>query len=252
MSLVEEEPERRIRMAHLAVVGSHAVNGVAQLHSELVKTRLLPDFHALWPERFQNKTNGVTHRRWLVAANPELTALITECIGPEWIEDTRRLSQLAPHALDAATQERFAATRSINKQRLARIAHVSTGVSVDPASLFDVHVKRIHEYKRQLLNVMHVIHRYLKTVEDGVQLEVPRTVIFSGKAAPGYAMAKLVIRLINGVGRRRQQGPAHRRQPARRVPARLPRLARGADHAGGGPQRTDLDGRNGGVRDRAT
>jgi len=134
-----------------------------------------------------------------VAANPELTALITECIGPEWVQDTTRLRQLAPHALDPATQERFAAARAVNKQRLARLAHVSTGVVVDPASLFDVQVKRIHEYKRQLLNVMHVVYRYLRAVEDGVRLDVPRTVIFSGKAAPGYAMAKLVIRLINGL-----------------------------------------------------
>jgi starch phosphorylase len=199
LSMIEETPERQIRMAHLAVAGSHRVNGVSRLHTDLLAGTVLPDFHQLWPERFTSITNGVNHRRWLGAANPELAALVTECIGPAWIDEPDRLRDLAACAGDAAVQERFAAIRRAHKDRLARLVRATTGVRLDPDSLFDVHIKRIHEYKRQLLNVMHVVYRYLRLVEDGVAPEQPRSVIFSGKAAPGYAMAKLVIRLVHHV-----------------------------------------------------
>jgi starch phosphorylase len=199
MSLVEEEPEKQVRMAHLAIAGSHAVNGVAALHSELVKTALVPDFHAMWPERFTNKTNGVSHRRWLLMANPDLADLITSRIGRAWIDEPEALAGFAAHAGDARVRREFSEIKRRNKEALARVIRSATGVEVDPGSLFDVQVKRIHEYKRQLLNVMHVIHLYLRAVEDGVRPETPRTVVFAGKAAPGYAMAKLIIRLVNGV-----------------------------------------------------
>jgi starch phosphorylase len=199
MSLVEEGVEKQVRMAHLAIVGSHSVNGVAALHSQLVKTALVPDFHAMWPARFNNKTNGVTHRRWLVHANPDLARLVSDRIGPGWIEDPAGLRAFEASAADASTRAAFAEVKRRNKDVLVRIIRSATGVVVDPASLFDVHVKRIHEYKRQLLNVMHVVHLYLRAVEDGVRPEIPRTVIVAGKAAPGYAMAKLIIRLIHGV-----------------------------------------------------
>jgi len=199
MSMIEETPERQIRMAHLALAGSHRVNGVSRLHTDLLARTVLPDFHRLWPERFTSLTNGVNHRRWLAAVNPELAALVTDCIGSAWIDEPERLRDLVAYAGDAAVQDRFAATRRAHKERLARLVRATTGIRLDVESLFDVQIKRIHEYKRQLLNVMHVIYRYLRLVEDGVPPEQPRSVVFSGKAAPGYAMAKLVIRLIHHV-----------------------------------------------------
>jgi glycogen phosphorylase len=199
MSLIEEGSEQQVRMAHLAIVGSHSVNGVAALHTELVKTTLVPDFHELWPERFNNKTNGVTHRRWLMHANPGLRALVTSRIGEGWIADAMRLREFGHWSADPETQEAFRRVKRANKERLARVIRQATRETVDLESMFDVQVKRIHEYKRQLLNVMHVIHLYLRAVEDGVAPDVPRTVIFAGKAAPGYVMAKLIISLIHGL-----------------------------------------------------
>ncbi len=199
MSIIEEEPEKQVRMAHLAIVGSHSVNGVAALHSELVKRQLVPDFYQLWPERFGNKTNGVTPRRWLLKANPGLADLITRTIGDGWITDLNALRDLEPHAEDPAFQEAFRAVKRANKRRLAHIVQDTARVKVDPKSLFDVQVKRIHEYKRQLLNALQVIHRYLCLVEDRVVPQVPRTYLFAGKAAPGYQMAKLIIKLIHNV-----------------------------------------------------
>jgi starch phosphorylase len=199
LSLIEESPERQVRMAHVAIVGCHSVNGVAALHSELVKTTLVPDFHEMWPERFNNKTNGVTHRRWLLQANPALAELISARIGPGWVDDPFALGDLAPLARDPSTRTQFAEIRHRNKEALSRIVRAAVGVRVDPTSMFDVHVKRIHEYKRQLLNVLRVIHVYLGAVQDGVLPDTPRTVLFAGKAAPGYVMAKLIIRLIHGV-----------------------------------------------------
>jgi len=200
MSLVEEGAPKQVRMAHLAIVGSHAVNGVSALHSRLVQTTLAPDFYRLWPERFNNKTNGVTPRRWLLQANPGLARLITETIGDGWITRLDTLRALEPWAGDGAFLEAFRAVKRSNKARLARVIAETTGVTVDPDSLFDVQVKRIHEYKRQLLKVMHIVHEYLCLIEDGAPPSVPRTYVFAGKAAPGYRAAKLIIKTICSVG----------------------------------------------------
>src|SRR5262249_31997812 len=162
------------------------VNGVAALHSELVKTNLVPDFYQLWPERFNNKTNGVTQRRWLLKANPLLAHLITRTIGDGWITDLYKLKALETYAQDEGFQREFMNVKRSNKEKLARVIQDTTRVTVDPASLFDVQVKRMHEYKRQLLNVMHIIHEYLCLLEDQKEPIVPRTYIFAGKAAPGY------------------------------------------------------------------
>jgi len=201
VSIIEESDPKRARMANLAIAGSFAVNGVSELHTRLLKQRLVPDFYEFWPEKFHNKTNGITPRRWLRHANPELAALVSERIGDEWVRNLDALVALEPHIEDPAFRERFLAIKHANKQRLARVVQAKTGVDVDPSSLFDVQVKRIHEYKRQLLAAMHVIHLYLSLVEDGRELETPRTCLFAGKAAPSYAMAKLVIRLVNEVAR---------------------------------------------------
>jgi starch phosphorylase len=199
MSLVEEGPVRQVRMAHLAVVGSHSVNGVAALHTELLKAELFQDFHRLWPDRFNNKTNGVTPRRWLLQANPELARVITECIGPGWETDADQLRRLEPLAQDPAFRRQFREVKRANKERLAEIIRHQTGLAVDTDSMFDVQVKRLHEYKRQLLAVLHVAAQYLRLKADPQSLPVARTWIFGGKAAPGYQMAKLHIKLINSV-----------------------------------------------------
>jgi starch phosphorylase len=200
LSLIEEHGARYVRMAHLACVGSHAINGVAELHSELLKQDVLRDFHALWPERFQNKTNGVTPRRWMVLANPRLTRLISESIGDAWIKDLGELTKLEQLAADASFRARWSDIKRANKRDFAQLAQSRAGVAVDPDSLFDVQVKRIHEYKRQHLNILHVIALYHR-LKDNPNLEMqPRTFIFGGKAAPGYHIAKLIIKLINSVG----------------------------------------------------
>ncbi len=199
MSLVEEGNPKQVRMANLAIIGSHSINGVAAVHSELVKTDLVPDFAQMYPERFNNKTNGVTPRRWLLSANPSLAALVTEIVGPGWVTDLDKLRGLERVARDASFQERFRAVKNANKQRLARIVRDATGVSLATDVLFDVQVKRIHEYKRQLLNVLHIVYKYLCLVEDGRQPTQPRAFVFAGKAAPGYHVAKQIIRLINDV-----------------------------------------------------
>lgn len=198
-SLIEEGPQKHVRMAHLAVVGSHAVNGVAALHSELLKTSLMPDFYRLWPERFTNKTNGVTQRRWLLKANPLLARLLCQTIGEGWITNLDELKALEPYAADEDFQHTFLDIKSANKERLASVIQDTTRILVDPHALFDVHIKRIHEYKRQLLNVMRIIHEYLRLVEDQVDPPVPRTYVFAGKAAPGYWAAKQIIKLLHNV-----------------------------------------------------
>jgi starch phosphorylase len=197
MSLVEESRGKRIRMAHLAIVGSHKVNGVAAIHTQLMKETIFSDFHRLWPQKIVNMTNGVTPRRWLNQANPALAHLITRHIGRDWLKDLDQLRRLAPLAEDAGFREHFARVKHDNKLRLAEAIRQRLGVAVDPASIFDVQIKRIHEYKRQLLNLLHVITLYnrLRAGADAT----PRTVVFGGKAAPGYRMAKLIIRLINDV-----------------------------------------------------
>jgi starch phosphorylase len=199
MSLIEEGNPRQVRMAHLSIVGGHSVNGVAAVHSELVKTDLVPDFHEFWPEKFNNKTNGVTPRRWMLSANPGLSRLITETIGNGWGTNLDELRSLEPQAEDEQFQKKFLDVKRTNKQRLARLVKETTGEVLDPDSLFDVQIKRIHEYKRQLLNVLHVVHEYLCLVEDKKEPVHPRVCVFAGKAAPGYQAAKQIIRLINDV-----------------------------------------------------
>jgi starch phosphorylase len=199
MSIIEEDNGRCVRMAHLAIVGSHSVNGVSALHSKLVQTALVPDFYQLWPERFNNKTNGITQRRWLLQANPRLANLLTTTVGDGWITDLEQLKLLEPYAYDKAFQHVFMGIKRANKDRLARVIKDTTGVSVSPESLFDIQVKRIHEYKRQSLNVLHIIHMYLSLIEDGKTPIVPRTFIFAGKAAPEYVAAKQTIKLIHNV-----------------------------------------------------
>ncbi len=198
-SIIEEGEPKHVRMAHLAIVGSHSVNGVSRLHSELVKTSLVPDFYALWPERFNNKTNGITQRRWLLQANPGLANLITETIGDAWITNLDALKGLESQAQDAAFQQAFMAVKQANKTRLAQRIEQTTGVRVSPESLFDIQVQRIHEYKRQSLNLLHIIHTYLRLIEDQVPPPVPRTFIFAGKAAPEYWAAKQIIHMIHSV-----------------------------------------------------
>jgi starch phosphorylase len=199
MSLIEEGWEQQVRMAYLAIVGSFSVNGVAQLHSDLLVQGMFSDFHELWPEKFNNKTNGITPRRWLAGCNPDLAALITKTIGDEWTRDLTRLAELAQHADDPAFCKRWRTIKRNNKERLASYASNELGVTLDPDALFDVQVKRIHEYKRQLLNALHVIHLYDRIRRGDVKDWTPRVVFFGGKAAPGYQMAKRIIKLINAI-----------------------------------------------------
>ena len=199
MSLIDEKGGKRVRMANLASVGSHAINGVAALHTELLKASVLRDFHELWPERFSNKTNGVTPRRFLALANPELRELINRTIGTGWITHLDELKKLEPFTEDAAFRAEWREVKQANKQRLATWIHAQTGTEFDPSWLFDIQVKRIHEYKRQHLNVLHIATLY-KRLKDNPSLEIPpRAFIFGGKAAPGYFLAKRIIKLINAV-----------------------------------------------------
>jgi glycogen phosphorylase len=205
MSIIEEGDDKHVRMAALGIVGSHSVNGVAQLHTEILKTRVFRDFHELWPEKFSNKTNGITQRRWLLKSNPDLAGIIGDAIGTGWVTDLPQLKKLIPLADDPGFGEAWRAVKRANKLRLAEIIRRQyegrgRALHVSPDSLFDIHVKRMHEYKRQLLNVLHVITLYnrIKDAPDGDV--TPRTVVFAGKAAPGYFMAKLIIQLINAVG----------------------------------------------------
>lgn len=210
MSLIEETPSRKVRMAHLAVVGSHSINGVAEIHSELLRTQVLRDFAEVFPARFNNKTNGITPRRWLLAANPPLAGLITDLIGDRWITDLNELQRLADHARDATVQDRFLDTRRLAKRRFLEWLRGTTGQSADPETLFDSHIKRIHEYKRQLLNVLHVIVLYNRLRNSPQLIETPRTFFFAGKAAPAYRLAKLIIKLINNVASTLAEDPATR------------------------------------------
>ncbi len=199
VSLITEDIQKRVRMAHLAIVGSHTVNGVAELHSNILKEDLFKDFDLLFPGRLTNVTNGITPRRWLAQANPTLAQLINDTIGPDWITDLNQLKRLEPMADDPGFCRKWAKTKRDNKKRLARYILRKIGLSVDPDTLFSVQVKRIHEYKRQLLNVLHVITLYHRILANPSAPVVPRTVIFAGKAAPAYHQAKLIIKLINEV-----------------------------------------------------
>ena len=200
MSLIDEGPVRRVRMANLAIVGSHSVNGVAALHTELLKNYLFRNFHEMYPDRINSKTNGITPRRWLLKCNPSLAGLIGEKIGYDWAVNLDLLRGLEPFADDPVFHQRWQAVKLINKRRLAKIIAKDCCVTVDPNSLFDIQVKRIHEYKRQLLNVLHVIHLYQRLITRPDEPATPRTIIFAGKAAPSYYKAKLIIKLINAVG----------------------------------------------------
>jgi starch phosphorylase len=212
LSLIDERGDRYVRMAHLACVGSHAINGVAELHSELLKQDVLKDFHELWPQRFGNKTNGVTPRRWMVLSNPRLAALISKSIGDGWIRDLCQLKQLEPLADDAGFRAKWREVKRASKRDFASFAKERTGVLINPDSLFDVQVKRIHEYKRQHLNILHVIALYHRLRSNPNAEIQPRTFIFGGKAAPGYHIAKLIIKLINSVGDIVNRDPAVRDQ----------------------------------------
>ncbi|MBI2517873.1 MAG: glycogen/starch/alpha-glucan phosphorylase [Opitutae bacterium] len=199
VSLIDETGDKAVRMAYLACVGSHAINGVAELHSTLLRETVLRDFYQLWPEKFSNKTNGVTPRRFMALANRELTALISRRIKNGWIRNLDQLRQLESAADDAVFLADWHRVKRANKERLATAIHAATGITVDPGTLFDVQAKRIHEYKRQQLNLLHVIALYYRLKQNPRLEMTPRTVIFAGKAAPGYFMAKLIIKLINSV-----------------------------------------------------
>lgn len=198
MSLIEENP-RMVRMAHLAVVGSYSVNGVAALHTELLRTRVLTDFANFWPQRFNNKTNGVTPRRWLQQCNPGLTALLNETIGDGWQYDLEQLQGLEKYVEDSVFRSRFREVKRQNKARLAEHIFHTSGIEVELDSVFDIQVKRFHEYKRQHLNALHIIHLYNQLKRNPKSRIVPRTFIFAGKAAPGYFLAKRIIKLINSI-----------------------------------------------------
>jgi starch phosphorylase len=199
MSLINEDGDRRVRMAYLSVIGSHRVNGVAKLHSRLMQETIFADFAQMWPERFTNVTNGIAVRRWLKQANPGLAALLTEKLGSAWENDLEDLERLKWAVDDAGFRQHFRAIKLANKQRLANTIEHLLDVRVNPEALFDVQVKRIHEYKRQLLNLLYVVVRYLRILDDPAANLVPRVVIIAGKAAPGYHMAKSIIKLINNV-----------------------------------------------------
>ncbi len=199
MSLIEEGPEQYVRMAYLAIVGSFSINGVAELHSNLLMQGMFRDFYELWPTKFNNKTNGITPRRWLAWCNPGLSKLITETIGDRWITDLSQLSRLAPYADDPGFRECWRTIKKKNKERLLNYKRNELGIDIDPLAMVDVQVKRIHEYKRQLLNILHVIHLYDRIKNGDTADWTPRCVLIGGKAAPGYAMAKRIIKLINNV-----------------------------------------------------
>ncbi len=208
MSLIEENHAKEVRMSHLSIIGSHHTNGVAILHTEILKKRIFPDFYEMFPDRFTSITNGVTQRRWLKTCNPDLAGLISNSIGDSWITHLSDLKKLTSHIEDSQFREQWRQVKKNNKKRLVDYIQKTLGVSVNADSLFEVQIKRIHEYKRQVLNVLHLIFLYNKIRKNPESVQVPRTVIFSGKAAPGYAMAKLIIKFINSVGQIINEDPA--------------------------------------------
>jgi len=210
MSLIEEQPTRRVRMAHLAVVGSHSTNGVAEIHSDLLRSHVLKDFAEMYPRRFNNKTNGVTPRRWLLLANPELSHLISDTLGDGWVTDLERLEALAPLENDSVFLDRFLHAKRKMKRRFADWLVKTSDLTVDPDSIFDSQIKRIHEYKRQLLNVLHIVVLYNRLRSASARATPPRTFFFAGKAAPAYRLAKLTIKLINNVAATINGDPAVR------------------------------------------
>jgi glycogen phosphorylase len=201
MSLIEDTPAHHVRMANLAIVGTHSTNGVAQIHSDLLRTHVVGDFADMFPDRFNNKTNGVTPRRWLLLANPELSGLITDVIGDGWVTDLSQLRRLLPLADDADFRDRFRRAKQAAKERFAAWLKVETGQVLDPKAIFDSQIKRIHEYKRQLLNLLHIVVLYNRLRAAPNLAVPPRTFFFAGKAAPAYRLAKLIVKLINNVGK---------------------------------------------------
>ncbi len=199
MSLIDETGDRYVRMANLCLVGTSAVNGVAALHTEILKKTIFKDFYEIMPDHFSNKTNGITQRRWLLKANPRLASLISDTIGEGWITDLSQLAKLKPYAKDASFLERFAEIKRANKQILANTIFNTLGFQVSPDAIFDVQVKRLHEYKRQLLLVLYIIVQFNRLIEKPDLDVYPRVFVFGAKAAPGYWIAKLIIRLIHGV-----------------------------------------------------
>jgi starch phosphorylase len=199
LSIIEEGAEKKVRMANLAIIGSHAVNGVAALHTEIIKSVVFKDFYRIWPDKFNNKTNGITQRRWLKLCNPKLSSLISEKIGENWTKDLFEMKKLIPYANDSEFRERWFDVKKANKENLAKYILSRNNIVVNIDSMFDIHVKRLHEYKRQLLNALHVITLYNRIKDNPGGDFVPRTILFAGKAAPGYYMAKLIIKLINSV-----------------------------------------------------
>jgi starch phosphorylase len=210
VSLVEEGKERKIRMANLAIVGSHSTNGVAAVHSKLLRTTTVKDLAEMFPERFSNKTNGVTPRRWLLGANPELAGAITQAIGDRWITDLSQLNRLKPFAEDSSFREVFLKSKRETKARFANWLKATSGQIVDPDTIFDCQVKRIHEYKRQLLNALRIVVVYNRLRENPDAKMVPRTFFFAGKAAPAYHLAKLIIKFINNLAATIDADPAVR------------------------------------------
>ncbi|KAK2168405.1 hypothetical protein LSH36_17g11011 [Paralvinella palmiformis] len=201
MSLVEETPEKRVNMAHLCIVGSHVINGVAAIHSDILKKNTFQDFYAMWPEKFQNKTNGITPRRWLLLCNPSLSDIIAEKIGDNWIVHLEELRKLEKFKDEKSLLRMLSKVKMENKMKLAAYIETEYNITVDPASMFDIQVKRIHEYKRQLMNILHIITLYNRIKRNPNMNFVPRTIMIGGKAAPGYHMAKLIIKLFNNVAR---------------------------------------------------
>ncbi|MFK8114935.1 MAG: glycogen/starch/alpha-glucan phosphorylase [Rubripirellula sp.] len=207
VSLIEEGDHPHVRMAYLSIVGSFSVNGVAALHTDLLESGLFADFYRIWPEKFNNKTNGVTQRRWLSHCNPDLRDLLNDTIGTDWEGDLEEMTKLTSLADDASFQKKWSDVKLANKQRLSEYVKANTGIEFNTSALFDVQVKRIHEYKRQLLNVLHVVHLYDRIRRGEADGMVPRCVLIGGKAAPGYHLAKLIVKLINNVGRVINQDP---------------------------------------------
>lgn len=200
MSLIEEGAEKKVRMANLAITGSFSVNGVAEIHTQLIEHKLVPDFYEMWPEKFNNKTNGITPRRWLLLADSSLASFITKHIGNKWITHLTELKKLEPLANNKEAMKELLEIQQHAKERLADFINKTMGIQINTHALFDCQVKRIHEYKRQLLNAMHIMNEYFRIVQDNEMPEVPRVYVFSGKAAPSYKMAKLIIKLINNMG----------------------------------------------------
>jgi starch phosphorylase len=210
MSVIDDGPAPHVRMANLAIVGTHSTNGVAQIHSDLLRTRVVGDFAEMFPQRFNNKTNGVTPRRWLLTANPELAQLITRVVGEGWATDLEKLRGLLPQAEKKVFRDRFLQAKQAAKQRFADWLKVTSGQVVDPNTIFDSQIKRIHEYKRQLLNILHVIVLYNRLRADPGLTVPARTFFFAGKAAPAYRLAKLIIKLVNSVGQMIDKEPTVR------------------------------------------